>query len=104
MQIHEKKLEQLRLQLNQETSRMPWSELLRHFAGGHVLIVDGKLDLIEVAARMAGDDTESVSRWLCEGSLAKMSDAQAQQWLDEEAMPWAVVVKPWILIQKRVGN
>ncbi|MCK4706074.1 MAG: DUF2288 family protein, partial [Gammaproteobacteria bacterium] len=28
-----------------------------------------------------------------------VADKQAKNWYDEEAMVWAVVVKPWVLVQ-----
>jgi hypothetical protein len=87
--------------LNQETARMPWKELQRHFAGGNVVVVGDGLDLIEVAARIADDDKDSVGRWLADGSVAKANDAQAQAWLDADVSLWAVVVKPWVLVQQR---
>jgi hypothetical protein len=33
--------------------------------------------------------------------LSQVVDEQAQQWLDNNAMLWTVVVKPWILVQER---
>ncbi|HJV72790.1 MAG TPA: DUF2288 domain-containing protein [Noviherbaspirillum sp.] len=89
----------LRAKLNGETSRMQWKELLRFFASGTVIAVSEQLDMIEVAARIAGDDKNAVAQWLAEGSIAKVSDAQASAWLEAEAELWTVVVKPWILVQ-----
>ncbi|HTH44438.1 MAG TPA: DUF2288 family protein, partial [Oxalicibacterium sp.] len=39
----------LHAKLNMETAQMAWSELLRYFAGGHVIAVSSELDLVEVA-------------------------------------------------------
>ena len=90
----------LRAKLNGETSRMPWKELQRFFAAGVVIAVDGRHDLVEVAARIADDDKDAVAQWLADGGIAKVSDAQASAWLDADASLWAVVVKPWILVQQ----
>jgi hypothetical protein len=92
--------QELRQRLNLETSRLPWSELLRHYAGGNVIGIAAVLDLIEVALRIARDDTAAVKGWMDAGRLAKVSDAQAAAWLDEDADLWAVVVKPWVLVQR----
>jgi len=91
----------LHAKLTLETSRMPWQELLRYFAGGTVIAVADDLDLIEVAVQISNDDAVSVSNWMAENRLGKVPDLQAQEWLDGEVSLWTVVVKPWILVQER---
>jgi hypothetical protein len=86
--------------LNNETAKLPWQELLRHFAAGNVIVVADGIDLIEVAACMASDDTQRVQKWLTEGTVAKVTDAQAQAWLESDASMWTAVVKPWVLVQQ----
>ena len=90
----------LRTQINAETAQIAWSELLRYFAGGHVITVSDTLDLIEVAARFASDDTAAVQQWLDQGRLARVSDQQARAWLEADAMLWTVVARPWVLVQE----
>lgn len=94
----------LRAKLNGETSRMQWKELLRFFASGTVIVVSEQLDMIEVAACIADDDKNAVAQWLAEGSIAKVSDAQASAWLETDAELWTVVVKPWILVQQEKAH
>ena len=91
--------EALRNKLNRETSRMPWSELLRHFAGGNVIAVSNDLDLVEVALRFTNDDKALVAQWLAQQRIAKVSDSQAAAWLEADVSLWAVVVRPWVLVQ-----
>lgn len=91
----------LRNKINLETAAYPWSELLRHFASGAVLVVKPGLDLVEVALLMAQDHADEIAALLGEGYLAKVSDEQAQAWLEQDAQHWTVVVKPWILVQER---
>jgi hypothetical protein len=91
--------QELRRRLNLETSRLPWIELQRHYAGGNVIAVAGELDLIEVAVRMARDDTTAVRGWLETGRVTRVGDAQAAAWLEQDAELWAVVIKPWVLVQ-----
>lgn len=94
----------LRAKLNGETSRMAWSELQRFFASGALVAVSGDLDLVEVAVRIANDDMRAVSVWLQEGRLARVSDHQANAWLAADAVLWAVVVKPWVLVQDKSAH
>lgn len=103
MTAEDKKDELLRAKLNLETSRMPWKELQRYFAGGAMIAVSDELDLIDVAVRIANDDKAAVAQWLTEGRIGKVSDAQASAWLQADAALWAVVVKPWILVQMRAS-
>lgn len=90
----------LRAKLNGETSRMAWRELLRYFAGGNVLAVQDGLDLVEVAVRIAQDDKDAVAAWLQADCIRQVSDEQARIWVDADAALWAVVVKPWVLVQQ----
>lgn len=93
--------ELLQAKLNLETSQIPWQELLRYFAGGTVIAVADDLDLVDVAVHVSNDDTDAVSRWMAENRLGKVTDLQAQEWLDGGVSLWTVVVKPWILVQER---
>ncbi|WP_151448983.1 DUF2288 domain-containing protein [Lacisediminimonas profundi] len=91
----------LHAKLNQETAAIPWSELTRWFASGMVIAVSPELDLIEVAAAMTRDDTAAFSDWISGQRVAKVTDEQARAWLEQDLQVWAVVVKPWILVQAK---
>jgi hypothetical protein len=85
--------------INSETARVRWSELERHFAHGAVVWVSPELDLVEVALRIAHDDKEHVAGWMGDGKVAKVTDVQAQSWLAADAVLWASVVSPFVLVQ-----
>ena len=91
----------LRLKVNRETARLPWAELLKHFASGNVVWVANALDLVDVAVRISHDDKANISDWMARGQIAKVSDQQAQTWLEANAELWAVVVSPFILVQEQ---
>ena len=93
----------LRARLNLETSQIAWKELQRYYAAGMVIAVSDDLDLVDVAASVAGDDTAAVAQWMSETRVARVSDVQASAWLEADAALWAVVVKPWILVQMRAS-
>jgi len=97
--INEKILDSLRRELNEQTAQMHWSELERFFAGGTVISVAGALDLIDVGARIAADDKDSVQTWMKAGLIYKVTDDEAGSWQAQDALLWTVVVKPWILVQ-----
>ena len=85
--------------INRETARVHWSELERHFAHGSVVYVSEELDLVEVALRIAHDDKDSITRWMNEGKVAKVSDVQARTWQAADTLLWASVVSPFVLVQ-----
>ena len=90
---------ELRLKINLETARLPWSELEQHFAQGSVIYVSEELDLVDVAVRISHDDKDNITKWMVEGKLGKVSDVQAQTWAASGARLWTSVVHPFVLVQ-----
>jgi len=99
MKTNPEKDTDLRIKVNRETARLPWSELQRHFAQGTVIYVSEELDLIDVAVRISHDDKDSIARWMADGKVAKVSDIQAQTWAESDASLWTSVVSPFVLVQ-----
>jgi hypothetical protein len=99
MMVNEKILASLRSEINEQTAQMHWKELERFFASGSVIWVAAQLDLIDVGARIAADDKDSVLSWMNAGLVKKVTDEQAGVWHAEDALLWTAVVKPWILVQ-----
>jgi hypothetical protein len=89
----------LREEIHAETSTIAWSELQRFFAAGKAVAVSNDLDLIEVALQVSNDNSAVVKQWMDEGKVAPVSDDQARYWFESDATVWAVVVKPWVLVQ-----
>ncbi len=85
--------------LNQECSKIPWSELQRFFASGNAIFVHESLDLIDTAAEIALDNKEQLQSWMTDELVMNVSNTMAQQWWDEQASVWAVVVAPWVFVQ-----
>ena len=89
-----------RARINSETARIPWLELQRFFAAGKVMRVSAGLDLVDVAYAMQQDDVEQVQLWTEAQQLGPVADEQALEWVNNESSLWAVVVKPWVLVQE----
>lgn len=85
--------------VNQETSKIAWSELQRFFAQGLAVNVAPSLDLVNVADAFAKDNKAQVERWMHKQQVYLVTDQQALQWHTEDVILWAVVVKPWVLVQ-----
>ena len=90
-----------REKLNQETAQIAWSELQRFFATGQAIADAPPLDLIDAAYAVSQNDAASVEKWMVDGKLAPVSDAQAIAWLANDTTLWTVVVKPWVLVQDK---
>ena len=83
-----------------ETAKIPWLELQRFFAAGKVMWVAAELDLVDVACALQQDDLALVRSWTEAQRLEPVSDDQARDWVEGDALLWSVVVKPWVLVQE----
>ena len=89
--------------VNLETSLIAWHELQRFFAAGLAIAVDNSLDMIEVAYHLSIDEAAQVQDWLNQQLIGAVSDGQALAWYEQQAEVWAVVVKPWVLVQAQAA-
>ncbi len=88
-----------------ETARVTWLELERLFAAGCVIRVGPELDLIEVGRVFAEDDSHQLRQWMQAEQAGYLDDQTAARWAcDEQAKLWAVVVRPWVLVQERIAD
>lgn len=94
-------IDQLLLRLNAETARISWQELERHFARGALLTVSPVLDLVAVGVHMINDDKTIIDAMMESGDLSKTTDEEALHWSENDAVLWAVVVAPWVLVQDK---
>ncbi|MEI7840199.1 MAG: DUF2288 domain-containing protein [Methylococcaceae bacterium] len=86
--------------VNLETAKIYWSELQRFFAKGEAVWISNELDLVEVGYQFSLDNKADIQRWLKNRQLGLVADEQALRWFETNAELWAVVVKPWILVQE----
>ena len=82
-----------------ETAQIPWRELQRFFASGNAISVDESLDLIHVATQISNDNATQVKAWMEAGLVDAVKDSQAQTWYEQDVILWALVIKPWVLVQ-----
>ena len=86
-------------EINLETSQIPWHELQRFFASGLAISVSSDIDLVEAAYQFSVDNKSQVEQWISQKKVVPVSDQQALKWFEEEISVWAVVIKPWVLVQ-----
>jgi hypothetical protein len=70
------------------------------FASGSAVFVASSLDLIDVAYQFSIDNKDQVTQWMQNNQISLVSDQQALMWLEADTTVWAVVLKPWILVQE----
>lgn len=77
-------------------------DLAPHVARGVVIGCATGLDLVACGVAVAQDDAAAVGAWLKEGALWRLEagDADALALADGEVW-WAVVVRPFVLVQRR---
>lgn len=85
--------------INLETAQIHWHELQRFFASGNAIAVDPTLDLTHVAAQIVADNAAQIKAWMDAGLVDAVKDTQAQSWYGQNTLVWAVVIKPWVLVQ-----
>jgi len=92
--------EELRAHLHGETSKLPWTELEKHFARGVVFKVAKGIDILDVALVIARDDKDTLKIWIDNKDVLAVEVEDAQKWHDTSASLWSVVVAPFILVQE----
>lgn len=97
--MHQSIQELEKAKVNLETSVIAWSELQRFFAAGLAIFVDNSLDLVDVAYQFSIDNKSCVAEWIKAGLVEPVSDQQAIDWLAHDCHMWAVVIRPWVLVQ-----
>lgn len=90
----------LRGQINLETAQIAWRELQRYFASGATIFISPALDLVEVAYQIAMDNAAQIAEWMEGGQIARVTDEQAASWYEADTVVWAVVARPYVLIQE----
>ena len=88
-----------RAAINGETAKIHWLELQRFFAQGTAIAVSDDLDLVDVACELKQDNKSQFEEWMAMAQVGPVSDEQAKEWIESDALMWAVVVRPWVLVQ-----
>lgn len=88
-------------ELAQEVDQAYWEWLKPHCERGALFLVDELLELSEVGARIAADDSAAVQVWLASKLLAKPTAEQIDCWNRQPDRRFAVlVVRPFVLVQE----
>jgi hypothetical protein len=90
----------LEQELCKETAKVKWSEIEPFFANGSLVTVDNSLDLIKVAVAITENNSDQFKTWMSAELVLNTTDDMAIKWQQSDLSLWAVVVKPWVLVQE----
>ncbi len=91
----------LRSEYHSQTAKIRWHELQTYYAHGSVVQVGAGQNLVEVAVQLGLDNSAQFEQWIADGEVSPVSDEQALAWYNDDAVLWAVVAAPWVLVQDR---
>ena len=78
-----------------------FGDLRPHVARDAVIVVDAKLDILDVGVAIAKDDKPSVEAWIASGRLKKPSKDDLERWSRVQGAGFvAVIVAPFVLVRE----
>ena len=98
--MNENSTEALRENIKKEIGIIAWTALARFFAAGTAVAVDAELNLADVAFEFSQNNTAALQQWKNSGKVSRVSDEQAKTLFAADATVAAVVISPWVLVQK----
>lgn len=79
-----------------------WSDLQPHAERAALFIVQGDLDLTEVAHKIIGDDVTAVGAWISTGAIQRPNPTQIKTWDESPGRTFRfAIVQPYVLIQEQ---
>ena len=87
--------------MSQDVAKIEWKDLLPHARRDAVIVVSKALNLLEVGAAIAQDNTASVGAWIENKSISKPSSQQLTDWNSTpEKQFTALIVQPFVIVQE----
>lgn len=90
----------IRQRLQGDIANISWQEIIPHAKRDAVVVIDEKLDLLDVAEAIALDKTLVVNGWIAKNLIKKPSIVQLTNWNDNpETKFTTAIVQPFVIIQ-----
>lgn len=94
--VNEEQKEQLRKTLDEAD----WSWIKPHALRDSVILVEGSLDLLEVAVSVANNQVAQMKVWIDQGQVRKPQAVEMEQWDQNPNQKFqSIIVQPFVLIQ-----
>lgn len=100
MKVKSKEYMALRDKLRSEVGITNINNLDPHHKRGALFEVDKSLDLIDVAHKIAIDDTISISMWLQNNMFKKVADSEIEIYKAQNNIYSFLIIQPYVLIKK----
>lgn len=89
-----------REKFEKDLAEVDWKSLRIHTQRDSLILVDTQLDLVDVACRVADDDTREIGVWIEKQLLCKPTAAQLSCWEAQLDKPFKMLIAaPYILLQ-----
>ncbi|MDJ0728652.1 MAG: DUF2288 domain-containing protein [Crocosphaera sp.] len=93
-------MEELRKRLKEDMADVNWNDIKPHAQRDAVIVVNEKLDLLDVGVAIAQDDKIVVEHWITEQLISKPSNQQLSDWnINPTQVFKTLIVQPFVLVQ-----
>lgn len=86
---------------SQDLANTNWQDLLPHAKRDVLILVDQKLDIIDVSEAIALDQKDLVSNWIKQKLITKPSAQQLSSWNNNPQQKFiTLIVQPFVIAQE----
>lgn len=79
-----------------------WSWLRAHLERGGLIVISDKLELSDVACKIANNDSAAVEKAISSGDVGKPSEDQIRLWDTQPSKLFKItIVSPYVIIQEQ---
>lgn len=90
----------IKIQLSEELAAIQWKDIIPHAQRDVVIVVNPRLDLLDVGEAIALNNTNKIQAWICESLITKPLSEQLSQWNQNPNKEFnALIVQPFVLVQ-----
>ena len=90
----------IRERLQGDIAKISWQEIIPHAKRDAVVVINQKLDLLDVAEAIALDNTLMVNNWITKNLITKPSMIQLNDWNNSPETKFVTaIVQPFVIIQ-----
>ncbi len=87
--------------LNRDVANTNWQDLIPHVKRDVLIVIDPKLDIIDVSEAIALDQKDLVSDWITQNLITKPSSQQLSSWNSNPQQEFVTsFVQPFVIVQE----
>ena len=91
----------IKKRLSQDVANTSWQDLIPHVKRDVLIVIDPKLDIIDVSEAIALDKKDLVSDWITQNLITKPSSQQLSSWNSNPQQEFITsIVQPFVIIQE----